>query len=305
MNIIELYQDNSIPHSTEGHKHTRPDWVNIPCPFCTGNEGLHLGYSLIDDYYKCWRCGFHGTDKVISKILNIPIGKARQLIRDYKGSLPKAKPAKVKIDAKKHKMPSGIIELTSKQRNYLIGRGFNPDILIPTWGLVGTGAMSTLDAGDNKIIKYKHRILAPIYWDNKQVSFQTRLARATTKQDRKYLACPQKWELIDHKHILYGKQEAWTDVGICVEGVTDVWRFGVHSFATFGIEYTAHQVKIMSKQFKRVMVVFDAEAQAKAQATKLISELRFRGVDALKIDITNDPGSMTQTEADYLIKQIL
>ena len=299
MDIIQLYQDYSVFHATEGHKHCRPDWVNIECPFCTGNEGLHLGYSLIDDYYKCWRCGFHGTDKVISKILKIPPGAARKIIREYKG-IVYTPSIKIKIDVKKHIMPSDIIEITPKQKKYLIERGFEPNIIVPLWGLVGTGARSKLDD-----INYKHRILAPIYWDNKQVSFQTRLARDTTKKDRKYLACPQKYELLDHKHILYGKQSLWKDVGICVEGITDVWRLGINSFATFGIEFTSFQVSIMAKQFRRIAVVFDSEEQAKEQANKLVGELKFRGVDAFKIVIENDPGSMSQKEADYLVKSIL
>ena len=56
MDIERIYRDYNIPHATEGHKHCREGWVNTACPFCSGNEGLHLGYNNADDYYFCWRC---------------------------------------------------------------------------------------------------------------------------------------------------------------------------------------------------------------------------------------------------------
>ena len=51
--------------------------------------------------------------------------------------------------------------------------------------------------------------------------------------------------------------------------------------------------------------MFDDDPQAKLQATKIVAELRFRGVDAFKVDIEGDPGSMKQEDADYLVKQLI
>lgn len=298
MNLLQLYQDYNIQHSTEGHKHCRPGWANTPCPFCTGNPGLHLGYHLTDNYYYCWRCGHHAVPKVLSKILGVTQTKVRQLIREYKGTV-RTKETKVIITRKPYKLPSGIIPLTARQRKYLISREFDPDHLIHEWNLMGAGPISVLDG-----INYKHRILAPIYWNGEQVSFQTRLARHVKKKELKYMACPKARETIDHKHILYGKQNEWKNTGICVEGITDVWRLGVNSFATFGIKFTPFQIRIIANQFERIAVVFDDERQAQTQADKLVKESRFRGVDAFKIQIKGDPGSMTQSEADYLVKTI-
>jgi hypothetical protein len=36
-----------------------------------------------------------------------------------------------------------------------------------------------------------------------------------------------------------------------------------------------------------------------------VAELKFRGVDAFRVDIEGDPGSMKQSEADYLVKQLI
>ena len=177
-------------------------------------------------------------------------------------------------------------------------RGFDPDYLEKKYSLLGTGPISSLDK-----INYKFRIVAPIFWGDKQVSFQGR--DITDRHKLKYITCPKDRELVFHKDILYMPWLLLHDLGICVEGITDVWRLGTPAFATFGIEYTRIQVRLISRLYKRVAVVFDDEAQAVIQANKLVGELKFRGVDAWRVSIDGDPGGMSQTDADYLIKTII
>ena len=166
------------------------------------------------------------------------------------------------------------------------------------WDIRSTGPISLLDG-----INYSHRILIPIYWENKQVTFQAR--DVTDKHPLKYMACPKNRELIHHKHIVYRHPEAQNDIGIAVEGVTDVWRFGKVAFATFGIEYTRQQVRLIAGLYKEVIVIFDDEPQAQRKAKELVADLQFRGVPARSIIIKGDPGSMSQKEANKLLKQIL
>ena len=45
MDILSLYQEHGVMIADEGHKHSRPGWVQTTCPFCTGHEGYHLGYT--------------------------------------------------------------------------------------------------------------------------------------------------------------------------------------------------------------------------------------------------------------------
>lgn len=213
MNIIQLYQDFSIPYQTEGHKHCRPGWVNIECPFCFGNPGLHLGYHLEENYFYCWRCGSHFLDETIGKLLNISRKEVNKIIHNYDGFVPVKEP-KVTIRKKVYKLPSGILSLQPSHKIYLRKRGFNPDQLEKDWNLLSTGPVSELDG-----INYAHRIIIPVYWEGKQVTFQAR--DTTGKAMRKYLACPADRELVNIKHIIYGKPEYWGDLGICVEGVTD------------------------------------------------------------------------------------
>ena len=186
----------------------------------------------------------------------------------------------------------------SVSRTYLHKRGFeDPDKLIKEWDLRFAGPSAKLDNHS-----YYNRILAPIYWDRRIVSFQ---ARSILKNHpAKYKACPPEFEKISHKHVLYGRQEHWGDRGICVEGIVDAWRLGPATCATFGIKYTRDQLRAMVKHFKEMVVLYDPEPQAQRQAEKLVDELKFRGVKAWKVDLDCDPGDLSQDDANHLLKTI-
>lgn len=296
MDIIRLYRDFGVIHTTEGHKHSRPGWVNTECPFCTGHKGFHLGWNLQDEYYFCWRCGWHPPVKTLSEILKIDYLSVAKLFEQY-GINRTAVQQKI-VEKKNFKLPSGVSHLKTSHKNYLLERGFDPDKIISDWGVLGTGPVSRLDN-----LSYRFRILIPFYWNNEMVTFDSR--DITGKQQNKYQACPVYYETIGHKKILYGDQENWNpNLGICVEGPTDVWRIGKLAFATSGIQYTREQVRVISSIFKRVAVIFDNEIQAQAQARKLVSELKFRGVDAWIETVRDDPGNMTGREVYELIKKI-
>lgn len=299
MKILDLYNDHNIPYRTEGCKHCREGWVNIACPFCVGNPGFHLGYNLDEDYYNCWRCGGKFKDQVLVEILGISQGAARELIQKYGGSSFKTYKEKIaRINLHPFKYPTGKIRLARPHKHYLASRMFDCDYLEQVWRVKGTGPFAFLDDSN-----YSHRILAPIFWDGEEVSFQCRTIREGVEP--KYMACPMAREKIHHQHILYGQQSMWGSRGVCVEGITDVWRMGVDSFGVFGIDFTTKQVSQIVKHFKEVAVLFDPEPQARKQADKLVAELKFRGVEAWREDIDQDPGSMSQEEANYLMKQLI
>lgn len=296
MDIIRLYRDFNVEHLTEGHKHTRPGWVNTKCPFCEGHEGYHLGWNLEDEFYTCYRCGYHPLIKTLSELLNINYQAVIDILPDYgvnRTVLKRRKP-----DKKPFEFPSSVTELWKPHLKYLNERGFNAREIEKFWSLKATGPVSKLG-----LIDYRFRIIIPFYWNGQIVSFDSR--DVTNKQRNKYQACPKEREIIEHKKILYGNQEYWEHTGIVVEGPTDVWRLGPSSCATSGIKYTPAQVKTIANAFKRVAVVYDDEVQAQLQANKLVAELKFRGVDAWNVKIKGDPGSLKQHEADELVKSIL
>lgn len=293
MNTPKLFSDFGISYSE-----TQNNWINIQCCWCD-DPSEHLGFSLTNDYCNCFRCGPHYLDQTIGKLLNLTKAQTYQLIKQYGGkSKRKIKPTAIRMKA--HLLPSGVSPLMKNHRQYLEKRGFDPEKLEREWRLLGTGPFSLLDELD-----YKHRIIAPIFWNGKQVSFQSRAI--SERSDRRYKCCPPDRELVHHKHILYGRQEAWEKTGIVVEGITDVWRLGEKAFATFGTEFTSWQVNVMAKHFKRVFIVFDTEIQATKQAKKLAASLREGGVVVHRIILSpgEDPGSMSQKDANHLVKQIL
>ena len=297
MNITQLFEDFYVPFITEG-KNCSPGWVTVHCPYCD-DPSTHLGYNLSRDYFRCWRCGWKPFTATLAKLLNVDEKQIFHIVSQYQGS-SRIRMERPQTFSQPFKYPNGTLPMFQQHRQYLIKRGFDPDHLTKIWNLHGTGPVSLLGKSD-----YSHRIIAPIWWNGKEVSFQAR--DITNKAKLRYKACPKNRETIHHKDILYGKQAEWGDVGICVEGITDVWRFGVKSFATFGIEFKIHQVKVMAENFKKVVVIFDPEPQAQKQARRLIVELKMKGVDAENILLSDakDPGSMEQKDADALVKQIL
>lgn len=303
MNWIErLLSDHSIPHVTEGHKHVTDGWVNVHCPFCRGSQNFHLGISVEHGGGHCWRCGGHSLPSAVSRLLDIPYAQAQALIQQYRGPRVRLRRASKTNTSPANEviLPQPNAALGGAYAEYLSNRGFDPERTAQEWGLLQTGPVSLLDG-----ISYSHRILIPIHWNGKLVSYQAR--DITNRSPLKYLACPKAREAIHHKTILYGKQAAWaaSRVIVVVEGVTDVWRFGEHAAATFGIEFTLEQVLQLTKHGDQFFIVFDNEPQAQRQARKLHAQLRALNKTARIETVATDPGNMAQEEAAYFVEQLL
>ena len=310
IDILKLYRDFNIEYRDHGHKHCRAGWVQIECPFCSGNAGFHLGYcidsrSKFAGAFVCWRCGGHQSSKVLKEILQKPIPQIKEILRQYRlsgGSGPSID-AQIKLVKSSFKYPSGTGAMQYHHRKYLLKRKFDPDYIEKEWGILGTGPISSLSIGrgkEQKIIDYSNRIIIPIEWDGKVVSFQGR--HITERHKMKYLACPEEREIINLKTIYYGRSEGKR--AVIVEGVTDVWRLGFGALSLFGIKYTLAQVKLLSK-FEMLFILFDPEDQAQEQAKKLETALNFRGVKTKILDgFGTDPGKMKQVDANHLMEDL-
>jgi len=312
IDILKLYRDYRIEYRDHGHKHCRSGWVQIECPFCSGNAGFHLGYcvdsrSKFAGVFVCWRCGGHHEQKVLKEILkdHKPRHDHKEILKQYRisGFAGPSVDTQLKLVKTSFKYPSGTDIMQDHHRRYLLKRNFDPDYIESEWGVLGTGPISSLSVGrgkEKKYIDYRNRIIIPIEWDGKIVSFQGR--DITNRHKMKYLACPEEREIINLKTILYGKSNGKR--GVLVEGVTDVWRLGFGSLSTFGIKYTLKQIKCLSK-FEMVFILFDPEEQAQQQAEKIEAALNFRGVKTkILTDITTDPGEMKQDDADLLMEDL-
>ena len=300
--IYEYLKDHNIDYVTEGHKHCQPGWVQMVCPFCSGNPGYHLGFNEQSGVFNCWRCGVHSTKEVLIHFH----GKANwyPIFLEYSDSRPY--PSKnrniTKTRKKEIDTPASFHPVSTRDRacHYLTKRGFDCQKLEEEWGLMASGVVGS----------YSFRVIAPIYYHGKIVSYQGR--DYTGRQSEKYKACSMEDEAVHHKHILYGLDKAVGDTAVIVEGITDVWRLGPGAVATFGIKYTHWQIKEL-KRFRRICIFFDNDPQAVYQANKMgidISVLnpsvKIELISFRKIGETRpqDPASMSQKHADRVMRQI-
>ena len=305
MGIEKLLQDYGIPYVTESeHHHASAGWINIHCPFCTGSKNFHLGINIYQPMVShCWRCGGHSTASALARILNQPVEKMKQLIQEYAGPTgtirKKAKEPRVSILPIKFPQPY-FEHLNEAGKKYLERRGFDPEKLERKWKLKQTGPVSFLDK-----IPYGNRIIIPIYWNGRLVSFQTR--DITGKAEQRYLACPMRREVIHHKNIVYGKEEKWSKYPalIVVEGVVDVWKLGTCAVATFGTSFTMEQVLSLAKIHDKFFIVYDNEPQAHQQARKLAVKLKTLGKKVFIETVDTDPGDMKIKDARHFTKILL
>lgn len=293
MNVPTYLKMHGIRYSTSG-KNTGNGWISVKCPFC-GDHSDHLGYKLGTRKWNCWRCG----KKEMYSVLSTLTGDTPHIIRKIIGDTPIKPAPKETIIQDDFELPTyTTTDFTRAQRNYLIQRGFDPRTLQNTWQIMGAGPMATLD-GRN----YANRIIIPIYWDNRMVSYTARAIH--NKTDMRYLSCPKNRARLPIKHILYGKQSAWKYSNgriICVEGPTDVWRMGMYSAATLGTAFTNSQLTLLSK-FNKVFLMFDLDAGLSAY--KIKTELRHTQTAVQNIPINSDPGDLPQEEADEIVNKYI
>lgn len=281
----------NVPHSLQG-KNISPGWVGVRCPFC-GDTSDHGGFAP-EGYYSCWRCGWHPLEDIIAALEHIPYHVACERVKEFAGEdaikIPLPQPQTVST----LKLPLGTGPMTERHKEYLRRRRFDPDQLSVNFHLLGTGPVGN----------HAWRIVAPIYFNGVLVSYQCR--DITGKADLRYKSCARNLEVIPHKEILYNWDSCTGTSVIVVEGITDVWRMGDNTVATFGIKWTAKQLNLLAERFKKVAVLYDSEPQAQAQAVKMGKMLASRGVEVDNITLdSGDPSDLEQAEADKLKGEIL
>ena len=295
-------REHGIAISDRG-KHARRGWIQTKCVFCSGHSGWHLGFNLKDHWFCCWRCGGHSVFNVVAQYMpghsNSSVYKT---IQEYSGrpilEQRKKKRKKAEIIRVPVKLPPGCGQMKKRHKEYLKGRGFDPDFLEETYDLRATGGLGP----------YRNRIIAPIYHKDVMVSYQGR--DVTGKHALKYKACAQENEKRDHKHCLYANHLVpGSRVAIC-EGIVDVWKLGPGAVCTFGIKFKPAQVKALSK-YDDAFILYDSgtetseELQAAEQAEKLGTALSLVGVNVEIVELNGgDPGDLSIKEAKAVMKEL-
>jgi len=298
MGMRELLSAYGVAFTTsEESAQVSRGWIGTRCPFCS-DASHHLGIPEVGAKAShCWRCGSHPIGETIALLLNVSVHDALGVLQRYDiaTASPKAPERLVKIQPVR--LPAPHTALTERGRKYLIGRGFDPDKLVREWHLRETGPIALLDN-----ISYGHRLLIPVHWNGEFVSFTTR--DITGRADRRYITCPKWRETIPNKHIVYRhmRRVAHEDKVIVVEGPADVWRLGPSAVATFGTAFTMHQVLALASIADAFIILFDNEPPAQEQAKQLATKLRVLGKAAALEIVDDDPGAMSQEDADYFVK---
>lgn len=252
--IRDILLDHNVPHAGQEHKHGRPGWLQVDCPWCGQGTGkYHMGLSLANGAAVCWRCGKKNTAQVLAMLT----GKSSQQMRDRLDSVQYVAAPARKTGV--FKPPSGLQAFLPGHRHYLARRGFNPDVCAALWGAMGIGQAAAL----------RWRIYIPITHHGETVSWTTRAIKATETQ--RYVSAPAESEAINHKELLYGADLARHAI-VIHEGPLDVWATGPGAVATCGTAYTEKQVRAMVRYSVRV-VCFDNEPTAQRRAKELANIL--------------------------------
>jgi 5S rRNA maturation endonuclease (ribonuclease M5) len=190
-------------------------------------------------------------------------------------------------------------------KEYLRGRGLDPEWLIKEYGVTGT----TYYPED---YKKAYRIHFPIRHKGKIVSYVGRSYLPDAMN--KYNCCEKEDELYFHKHLLFGQDKVTERKGIIVEGPTDQINLYQASgnpniCATYGTSFKDEQLIEMRKLFDEVFIIYDPEPAAQEKAMKIISYMESYGKKAtnlkLKLGVDMDPGKLPQPVAKFIVEKYL
>jgi len=276
-------------------KWARAGWIQTACPFCSGHDGFHLGFNISREYTNCWRCGWHSLVDAVKIMLECSFQEAQTYIRQFRT----LDSPDIDLEQEAYTFTKETLELPTstdlqpRAIKYLKKRKYNPEELSIEWDLKQTSNYG----------EYKYRILAPVFYKGKPVTYQCR--DYTGKQTPPYKACSMSNEVMHHKHILYGMDKVRERSVILVEGIADAWRVGPGSCATFGVEYTQEQITVILKEYDEVFIWYDPDEAGEENAEKLYYDLDIHGIDCEIICSDKDPGDMDQDEARAMKKELL
>jgi hypothetical protein len=284
VNLETLLREHRVAIAPENHEHSRAGWLQFDCPFCNLQHHYRMGYNLRHRYVNCWACGSKSLPETLALITGKSYSHVKGVIAGFERITV---PGVVRKVAGVLKMPKPLVPLTKAHRAYLRSRDMDPDELVRLWGLQATNGL----AG-----KKSWRIIAPITWHNKVVSWTS---RAITKKGMRWLSASLDEEIINHKTILYGFDYVRHSAIIC-EGPSDVWNVGPGAVGVCGIGFRQAQVNLLSKLAVRI-VCFDTSEDAQRRANDLCDALMvFPGKTINVVLDAEDPGAASKREVARL-----
>jgi hypothetical protein len=273
----------------------RRGWLVLTCPKC-GKP--YLGWSCSSSLFFCWYDKGMPLVSTLSKLLHTSETETRAILEEFQS---KSKKRIVAVEDKRTERPAtlvwpaGIDNLSRIHTDYLISRGLDPDEVITQWHARGSqGGAAPL---------YANRIYAPLVYKGEEVSWQ---GRAVSRQNAvRYVTCPDALEVVPSKSLVYGWDLISSGKALIVEGLFDVWKGGPGCVHTFGVAWTASQLRLLSS-LRTAVVAYDAEPQAIRAANDLAESLSGLGVKAAVLQLDQkDFGAMPVEEARAIVRESL
>jgi len=284
IDILSLLDELGVDYETEG-KNISGGWIGLNCPFCD-DPSNHLGINIETGSVSCWRCGKKSIIRLVKNLVGLRVKNVDMILARHRRKRYEQGRNLTAIQGSLEDVQTTFPSSAKKvfpelHLEWLKKRKYNPAEVIKRYDLY-----AVYQTG-----KYKYRIVAPIYFRGQLVSFVAR--DVTEEAEHPYLNCPNEDSVIPVKRCLYNIDSV-RKTALVVEGITDVWRIGRGTVATFGIEFTKAQVNMLSG-LDKVFVMFDAETQAIKQARKFAAMATsvVKSVEIIEME-SGDPDSLRE-----------
>lgn len=262
--------------------------LNFPCPLCND----HKSRMFLNRHTFLWQC--HNCDErgnlygFLERVLDLDPIEVHRIVRDldYHFVPPRAG----KVDEAKVELPEGLIPL--RNLSSPIERPFWEYLMGPTRNLTPREVVD-YHMQACLIGRYAMRVIIPMYYQNKLVSFAARSIYDACPCGQKDPAtykpkCEHKFVKIlypqgPHKSgILFNMDKViGNDEVVLVEGPFDAIRLRNRAVATLGATLSAEQRQLLhTHKFERVIICYDPDEAGQKGANRALRELRAAGFDA-------------------------
>ena len=287
IDLVRLFEDYNVDYNPP-----KKGWVNTQCPHCV-DSGKHGGFNANFGVFNCYKCGTHNFEYSLMLVLGIPRYSLEDLLVHYKTrkmaikNTPKEGGRIAQVE-----LPGD--SLKRIHRTYLKSRGFNPRALSEKYKLQGTGPLGN----------YRYRIIIPIFYRGKVVSFQGRSVLENCEV--RYLTADDSESVIPAKDNLFNIDSCLYNKVVICEGPFDVMRLGDGVVGILGIQMTAQQRELLFTRFKKAIFLFDPEYEAQKRAESYGSSLASLGMDIeiADLELDHDPGDLTEDEVKFVRKEL-
>lgn len=295
VDIQSILEDLNIPYTSRG-KNVSQGWLGTQCPFpgCDDHSN-HCGLNLDSPVVSCFACGKTGNylSYLAAKLNSWP--KALEIIKKHTPRELKKQQIHIKENRVTHvELPEEATKTPTKyQKQYIERRGYNLKELETLYDFYYCGPIGN----------WKNRIILPIYYNNRLVTFSSIDIADNSKLRYKHLS--EEKSIYHCKELLYGMDQIINyDVVLVVEGFFDKARIGQNCVATMGTVVTEHQLQLLTK-FKKVILVFDGDAAGRENSKRIADNLSvFTEVNVIFLPFNSDPDSLEYSDIKELQKLV-